>query len=86
MLSCCTVAIFALTEVQDYSMALSRLAEYFSEMGQLEFALRVAGTLQSRYPEDLNSLIAQSQVAATNADAEEFGKALSAIVPIAMFP
>jgi predicted negative regulator of RcsB-dependent stress response len=74
--------VFASTDVQDDPLALSRLAEYFVEMGQLEFALRVAGTLVQKYPEDLNALIARAQVAAATSDSKEFSEALASLLPM----
>jgi len=52
------------------------------DMGQLDFALRVAGTLLEKYPEDLNSLIARAQVAAGTNDSNEFGEALASLLPM----
>jgi hypothetical protein len=76
-----SIAIFAATDMQDDPLALSRLAEYFAEMAQLEFALRVIGTIQLKYPEDLNGMIARAQVAAGNNDSTEFGEALTSLLP-----
>jgi hypothetical protein len=76
-----SIAVFAFTDMQDDPLALSRLAEYFVEMAQLDFALRVSATLRLKYPEDLNSMIARAQVAAGTNDGAGFGEALAALLP-----
>ena len=76
-----SIAVFAFTDMQDDPLALSRLAEYFVEMAQLDFALRVSGNLQLKYPEDLNSMIARAQVAAGANDVAGFGEVLKALLP-----
>jgi hypothetical protein len=76
-----SIAVFAATDMQDDALALSRLAEYFVEMSQLEFALRVSATLKSKYPENVSGLIAQAQVAAATNDVAEFEAALKALLP-----
>jgi hypothetical protein len=76
-----SIAVFAFTDMQDDALALSRLAEYFVEMAQLDFALRVSSTLQVKYPEDLNGMIARAQVAAGANDVAGFGEALKPLLP-----
>ena len=76
-----SIAVFAATDMQDDALALSRLAEYFAEMSQLDFALRVSRNLQLKYPEDLNGLIARAQVAAATNDVAGFGESLTALTP-----
>jgi hypothetical protein len=77
-----SIAVFAATDMQDDALALSRLAEYFVEMGQLEFAVRVSATLKLKYPEDLSGLIARAQVAAGTNDVTRFEEALTALLPM----
>jgi hypothetical protein len=77
-----SIAIFAHTDVQEDALALSRLAEYFAEMGELVFASRVSATLQRKYPEDLSGLVAQAQVAAATNDVTGFSEALVALLPM----
>ena len=76
-----SIAVFAATDMQDDPLALSRLAEYFLEMAQLDFALRVIGTIQLKYLEDPNGMIARAQVAAGTNDVAGFGEALAALLP-----
>ncbi len=62
-----SVAVFAVVEEQDEATSLSRLAEYFVEMGQLDFAAQIGQSLQ-RFPADLGAGIARAQVAMARRD------------------
>lgn len=56
-----SVQIFEVVAEQEPSLALSRLAEYFAETGDLEGAAWVDESLQ-RYPADLSALTARAHV------------------------
>ena len=64
-----SVAIFAVVDVQDNASALSRLAEYFVEMEQLDQAASVSDALGRFYPADLGAAIARALVEQARGDA-----------------
>lgn len=66
-----SVAILEVVEEQDSAAALSRIAEYFVEMGQLELAA-AAGQALRRYPADLGALVARAQVEIARGDTAGF--------------
>ncbi len=66
-----SVAILEIVEEQDSAAALSRIAEYFVEMGQLELAA-LAGQALRRYPADLGALVARAQVEIARGDTAGF--------------
>jgi hypothetical protein len=66
-----SVAILEVVEEQDSAAALSRIAEYFVEMGQLELAAS-AGQALRRYPADLGALVARAQVDIARGDTAGF--------------
>ena len=76
-----SVALFEVVDVQDNAVALSRLAEYFAEMGQLDPAAAAAQALEQRYPADLGALVARALVALARGDADGFAAAVSAAEP-----
>jgi tetratricopeptide (TPR) repeat protein len=55
-----SLVIFQVTDVQDNPTALSRLAEYFVEMGQIDQAILVSQALERLFPDDLGALVARS--------------------------
>lgn len=71
-----TVAVFRTTELQDNATALSRLAEYFVEMGMRREAVAVANTLERSYPADLGAAVARTLVARAEKDPQAFGRAI----------
>ncbi len=71
-----SAAIFELVEVQDNATALSHLAEYFAEMGQVDQARAVAYTLENSFPGDLGAAIARALAAQVAGDGPAFGRAL----------
>ncbi len=73
-----SVAVFAVVEEQDEATSLSRLAEYFVEMGQMDFAAQVSQSLQ-RFPVDLGAVIARAQVALARREVAGFAEALNAL-------
>ena len=72
-----SVAIFAVGEVQDNATALSHLAEYFVEMGQLPQAIGVADTLEHSFPADVGATVARALVAQAADDPNGFHAALT---------
>jgi len=73
------VFIFQVVEVQDNQTALSRLAEYFLEMGEMHSAAAVAAALESGYPSDLTALTARAHVNLSMRDTRAIGATLTAI-------
>lgn len=76
-----SVAVFAVVEEQDEATSLSRLAEYFVEMGQMDFAAQVSQSLQ-RFPADIGAVIARAQVAMARRDGAGLAAALKVLTPI----
>jgi hypothetical protein len=72
------VIVYQVVELQEQVVALSRLAEYFVDMGMLENAGAVAATLEEHFPEDLGSLIARAQVAVAIDNPDRFRSAMGA--------
>ncbi|AOS43564.1 hypothetical protein Verru16b_00611 [Lacunisphaera limnophila] len=75
-----SVTIFAVVEEQEEVVALSRLAEYFVEMGRLDLAAQVSMTLQ-KIPADLGAGIACAHVAMARRDGAAVNAALARILP-----
>ncbi len=59
------VLIFEITDLQDLSLAWSRMAGYFVDMGDLELASELCRAIEERFPDDLGGLIsiARTQLA-----------------------
>lgn len=72
------VIILEVTEDQEESDALGRLAEYFVEMQQFEHAESTAKLLK-RFPADLGALAARAQVAGALGQMDEFAKIVDSI-------
>jgi len=70
-----SAVILEVVEEQDGAAALSRIAEYFVEMGQLELAASVGQALR-RYPADLGALTARAQVEIARGDTAAFARTL----------
>lgn len=73
-----SVTLFEVVEDQDDASSLSRVAEYFLEMQQLDRAANVAQTLR-RFPADLGALTARAQVDYVRDDQESFKRTLESI-------
>ncbi|HEY9155036.1 MAG TPA: hypothetical protein VIM69_07900, partial [Opitutaceae bacterium] len=67
------VTVFQVVDDQDDSAALSRIAEYFVEMGQLDTAAK-AGLALRRFPADFGALVARAQVEGSHGESEAFVK------------
>ncbi|BET68595.1 hypothetical protein ASA1KI_35130 [Opitutales bacterium ASA1] len=76
------VAVYEVVDVQDNATALSRLAEYFAEVGWLDHAERVAGALEEAFPGEVTAQTARAQVAAARRDGPAFGRALARLEDI----
>jgi len=75
-----SVAVFEVVEEQDEATSLSRLAEYFVEVGQLDFAAQVSQSLQ-RFPADLGAEIARAQVAMARREGAGLANVLKSLAP-----
>src|SRR5271157_1665084 len=75
-----TVTIFEVGDDQDEPLGLSRSAEYFVEMNQLDLEEGAARGLR-RYPTDLDSWIARAEVASATGDEEAAAGALKLKIP-----
>jgi hypothetical protein len=74
-----SVMILEVVDEQTEPAAMSRLAEYFLEMGQLDNARAVGQSLR-RFPADLGALVARAQVEVARRDAIAFKELLDGIV------
>jgi tetratricopeptide (TPR) repeat protein len=72
-----SVAIFAVIDVLDNATALSHLAEYFVEMGQMPQAVGVAYTLEQSFPADLGAAVARALTARAAGESAAFEAALN---------
>jgi hypothetical protein len=63
-----SIVVFEVVELQDNSVALSHLAEYFAETDQPQLATSAASALARLFPEDLSATIARVQIAVTTRD------------------
>lgn len=72
-----SLAVFEVVEPQENAVALSRLADYFVERGQLDLAGAVADSLASAFVGDVGGLIARAHVALARGD----GRTLAAVMP-----
>jgi tetratricopeptide (TPR) repeat protein len=74
-----SATIYAVVAVQDNATALSWLAEYFIEMGDLAQAVSVSQALERFFPSDLGALVARTRVEHTQGDAAGFAHSLDEI-------
>jgi hypothetical protein len=74
-----SVLIFELVDEQDEPVALSRMAEYFLEMGQVDRATATAQALR-RFPSDFGALVARAQVEMVLRDAAAFTALMDTII------
>ena len=75
-----SVTILEVVEDQDDASALSRIAEYFVEMNQLDKAASAAQALR-RFPADLGALVARAQVENAVGDNEAFARTVELLKP-----
>jgi hypothetical protein len=74
-----SVSVFEVVDEQSPSLAASRLAEYFVEMGDLERAVVVGETLR-RYPGDVSSFVARAQIQAAQGDSGGAAQSLEVVL------
>jgi hypothetical protein len=77
-----TVAVYKVVEPQDEGLALSRLAEYFAEMGNAHLAKAAAGVLGSSFAGDPNATIARAIVFEFVGDKSAFAREVPAVAAI----
>jgi hypothetical protein len=70
--------VFEVVDEQDDATALSRIADYFVDMGQLELAAKAEGGLK-RFPADLGALLARAQVQLATGESGEFSKSVDTL-------
>lgn len=71
--------IFEQTDIQDNATSLSRLAEYFLDMGQLQFAGMVTQTLAHEFAADLGAQIAKARTDLVRRDQAAFRQTIETI-------
>ncbi len=71
-----SVTILKVVEPQADAAALSRIAEYFVEMGQLDAAAIMAQELR-RFPADVGALVAKAQVELARNELEAFSQSIA---------
>jgi hypothetical protein len=71
--------VFEVVDEQDDATALSRIAEYFLDMGQLTLATKAEGGLR-RFPVDLGALLARAQVQTATGETDDFAKSVDLLV------
>jgi hypothetical protein len=74
-----SVTILEVVEPQDDAPALSRTAEYFLEMGQVDRAVAIAQALR-RFPADVGALVARALVEIDHADTATFGQTFDSLM------
>ena len=75
-----SVTVFSVVEEQDPADAVSRLAEYFIEMGAIDRAAAYRTQLEN-FPASLGALAARGQIAMARGDADAFSSVMEWIVP-----
>ncbi|HUG10180.1 MAG TPA: hypothetical protein VMM36_04160 [Opitutaceae bacterium] len=74
-----TVIVFEVVEIQDNSVALSHLAEFFAEAGHPALARSAAGALGRMFPNDVGALAARVRAAGAAGDSEDARDAFKAL-------
>lgn len=74
-----SVAVLEVVEEQDDSLAASRLAEYFLDMGQMDLVANASKVLR-RFPADLGALVAKAEIALAEGENDEFTQDVDVIV------
>ena len=74
-----SVLVYEVVDIQSPPAALSRIAEYFIEMGQMDQATAVAEALK-RYPADLGAQVARLEVELAAGVTPEFEQSMNALV------
>lgn len=76
-----SVAVFRVCDVQDNSVALGRLAEYFLEMEHTDQAVMVSQALGRLFPSDLGAWVSRALVEQARGNATGFTEAVNALLP-----
>jgi hypothetical protein len=71
--------VLEVVDEQDDATALSRIAEFFVDMGQLTLATKAEGGLR-RFPADLGALLARAQVQFAAGESDDFEKSVDLLV------
>lgn len=71
--------VFQVVDLQDEATALSRLAEYFVDLGNLQLATLAGRSLAERHGTNLGARIAQARVEIARRDGAAFKRSLDAI-------
>jgi hypothetical protein len=71
--------VLEVVDEQDDATALSRVAEYFVDMGQQTLATKASEGLR-RFPADLGALVARAQVQFATGEGDAFAKSVDTIV------
>ncbi|HEX9813621.1 MAG TPA: hypothetical protein VGB31_01590 [Myxococcota bacterium] len=74
-----TVLVFEVVELQDTSVSLSYLAEYFAEAGEPALARSAADALHRMFPNDVGALAARVRAAGASGDSENARDAFKAL-------
>jgi hypothetical protein len=74
-----SVTVLEVVDDQDAATAASRLAEYFVAMNQLDLAAN-AGQVLRRFPADLGAVLARTEVAVAEGDADETARSLEVLL------
>jgi hypothetical protein len=75
-----SVVVLEVVEDQDDAPALSRIAEYFVEMGQQDLAAN-AGQSMRRFPADLGAVVARGQIELARGDSAALARTIAQIKP-----
>lgn len=76
-----SLAVFEVVEPQENAMALSRLAEYFAEIGQLDLAAAVGDTLEQSFAADAGAMIARAKVALARRETRTLARIMPELLP-----
>jgi hypothetical protein len=73
-----SVTVFEVVDEQDDATAVSHLAAYFVDMGEMDLAARAAQTLR-RFPADAVALLARARVAIAEGHSDEFSRLVESL-------
>jgi hypothetical protein len=73
------VIVLEVVDEQDDAVALSRIAVYLADMGQVDLAVK-AGRALRRFPADLGALVARAQVETACGENDEFAETMSLLL------
>jgi len=75
-----SVFVLEVTDEQDDATLMSRMAEFFVEMGNMDLAAAAEHALR-RFPSDLGATVARAQVQAARAETATFGRTVESLLP-----